>query len=256
MTGSEREQAAVMRRHVEPCMGTVFSFALRGPGADDSAVREVCDWLHWVDEVFSTYSDGSQISRLGRGELATADCAPEVGWILARCAELEQETDGYFSATASGSLDPSGLVKGWAIERASDMLTERGSANHSVNGGGDVQCAGDAADGRPWSIGVTDPFRRDQLVAVVSGTDLAIATSGVAERGEHIVDPHTGLPPGGLASVTVVGTRLAVVDAYATAAFAMGESCVDWLSGLEVRSFVVRSDGTTWASPGFSAVAV
>jgi thiamine biosynthesis lipoprotein len=173
--------------------------------------------------------------------------------ILRRCDELEARTQGYFSAYAADSLDPSGLVKGWAIEQASRMLVEAGAANHSVNGGGDVQCAGSAAPGRPWRIGVVDPADRTRILAVVAGTDLAVATSGTAERGGHVFDPHTRRPAHALASVTVSGRHLETADAYATAAFAMGENATQWLADLpDYRSFVVRSDGSTWASPGFS----
>ncbi len=248
---------AVPVRHVEHCMGTVFTIDVRSPGVPHRAVEEVVAWLHHVDAVFSTYRADSEVSRLGRGELALDSCSSDVRTVLARCAELAAETGGYFSARAGGGLDPSGYVKGWAIERASDLLRAAGSTNHSVNGGGDVQCVGWAAPGRPWRIGVAHPLDRTALAGVVEGApgaDLAIATSGTAERGDHVLDPHTGQPPRGLASVTVVGTRLAAVDAYATAAFAMGTSAVDWLSGRpDLRSQVVHADGRAWSSPGFAA---
>ena len=69
------------------------------------------------------------------------------------------------------------------------MLTAAGSVNHCVNGGGDVQCAGSAAPGQPWRIGITDPLRPDEFAGVVAGIDLAVATSGRAERGAHISSP-------------------------------------------------------------------
>ena len=147
------------QRHVEHAMGTVFSIDVRSPGVDQSAIDSVVRWLHWVDDVFSTYKPASQINRLACGDLAIEDCAPEVREILSRCDELTIETDGYFTAYPFGSLDPSGLVKGWAIQRASEMLTDAGSVNHCVNGGGDVQCAGSAQPGQPWRIGITDPLR-------------------------------------------------------------------------------------------------
>jgi thiamine biosynthesis lipoprotein len=241
-------------RVVEECMGTVVSFDIRAPFVEPAVVADVIGWLHWVDATFSTYRTDSEISRIGRGELTPAGAAPEVRLILDRCAELSEQTDGYFSAFPAGSLDPSGLVKGWAIEQASDRLLAAGAVNHSVNGGGDVQCAGEAAPGRPWRIGVADPADRSRILAVVAGRDLAVATSGSAERGAHLLDPHTGAPPTGLASVTVAGSRLATADAYATAAYAMGPAAPAWLARLAgYRSFVVRADGSTWASPGFAA---
>src|SRR4051794_40751881 len=190
------------RRHVEHVMGTVFSVDLRTPEVPDAALADVVrDW-HWVDEVFSTYREDSQISRLGRGELAVEDCAPEVGQVLSLCADVQILSDGYFSATPRGSLDPSGLVKGWSIERASAALVAAGSRSHAINGGGDVRCLGRPTRETPWRIGIADPLRPGQLVATVSGEDFAVATSGVAERGCHVLDPHTGRAAEGLASLT------------------------------------------------------
>jgi thiamine biosynthesis lipoprotein len=237
---------------VEQCMGTVFSIDLRGPAIDPRVIDDVVSWLHWVDTTFSTYQPDSQISRLGRGELTVADCAPEVGDILDRCERLRRDTDGYFSAFAHGVLDPSGVVKGWAIEQASDRLRRAGSTSHCVNGGGDVQCAGDAGPGQPWRVGIAHPLRPGDLAAVVVGSDLAVATSGTAERGEHVIDPHTSRPPDALASLTLVGRHLTDVDAYATAAFAMGSAARDWVdrtSGIE--GLGVTLDGATWRTDGF-----
>jgi thiamine biosynthesis lipoprotein len=239
-------------RRVVACMGTVFSFDVRPPGVAERAVEDAVSWLGWVDATFSTYRPGSDISRLARGELSLDKCAPEVGEILERCEHLAVETSGFFSMYAGGSLDPSGLVKGWAIERASDILLAAGSTSHCVNGGGDVQCVGDAHPGQPWRVGIAHPLQPGVLAGVAVGTGLAVATSGTAERGAHVLDPHTRRPPDGLASVTIVAPRLARADAYATAAFAMGAAAHDWLEGLpEHHGFVVATDGNTWSTSGW-----
>ncbi len=244
-------------RRVEHCMGTVFSFDVRAPGCDPGVVEEAIAWLHWVDATFSTYQHGSEISRLSRGELALADCAPEVAEVLERCERFEAETGGYFSAYAAGPLDPSGLVKGWAVQHASDLLVAAGSRNHCVNGGGDVHCRGAAGPGgEPWRIGIADPHRPGELAAVVVGTDLAVATSGTAERGIHIHDPHDRSGASALAGVTIVGADLECADVYATAAFAMGLRAPDWIATLsDYRGLVIRADGSRWSSPTFSAEA-
>jgi thiamine biosynthesis lipoprotein len=136
-------------------MGTVFTVDLRPPGAYPVAVEEAVQWLHEVDATFSTYRVDSQINRLARGELDLSSCTPEVVAVLQRCAELEQETGGFFSARPAGTLDPSGYVKGWATQTASDMLVAAGSTNHCVNGGGDVQCA--SASPTPTDPGTSPP---------------------------------------------------------------------------------------------------
>jgi thiamine biosynthesis lipoprotein len=231
------------------CMGTVFTIDVRAPGVDASAVTAATDWLRWVDATFSTYLPQSQISLLNKGDLTLDQCALEVGEVLQRCDELSEETGGYFSARYGPELDPSGYVKGWAIERASDLLSSAGSRRHCVNGGGDVQCVGQPAADRHWRVGIAHPQEPDKVIAAVEGDDLAVATSGITERGNHVIDPHTGEPPDGVVTLTVIGSRLADVDAYATAAFAMGNGARGWLNTMpDIRSFAFCSDGTSWST--------
>ncbi len=236
-------------------MGTVFSFDVRGPvdAADAAdALAQAVAWLHRVDETFSTYRPDSPVSRLGRGEIGLDDCPPEVAEILDMCDLAAQASHGYFTTYPGGRLDPSAMVKGWAIEQASHILRRAGAVNHCVNGGGDVQLAGTAAPGRPWRVGVAHPLRPGDLATLVTGSDLAVATSGTAERGPHILDPHTGRPATELASITLVGASLTMTDAYATAAFAMGGAAEEWVTGLEgVEAFAVTASGGTWHTPGF-----
>lgn len=234
-------------------MGTVFSIAIRDPGEWDDALTDVVAWLHRVDEIFSTYREDSDISRIRRGDLPVAAADPLVREVLSLCDVLRTETDGYFTADLPGGLDPTGLVKGWAIERASTLLLDRGSRNHAINGGGDMQMAGAAARGRPWRVGISDPRDRDRILTTVTGRDFAVATSGTVERGEHIVVPMTQLPARSLASVTVVGRSLTRVDAYATAAFAMGPNALGWMQSKPgYEAVVVTLDGDVRSTPGFA----
>jgi FAD:protein FMN transferase len=238
--------------HVEHCMGTVFTIDVRDDGVWDEAIGEVVAWLHRVDEVFSTYRPASDVSRIRRGALRVEDADPAVAEVLGLCARAEAETGGYFSAHWNGALDPTGLVKGWAIERAAGILHAHGSRNHAVNGGGDVQIAGEVARGEPWRVGISDPHDVTRLVAIVAGRDFAVATSGTAERGEHIVDPHAAAPAGALAAVTVVGGSLTRVDAYATAAFAMGDAAPAWLEAQAgIEALAVLADGRAVPTAGF-----
>jgi len=230
-------------------MGTVFSFDVRGGehSVVQAALEEAIAGLHRVDEVFSTYREHSQISRLARGELTVEDCDAEVAEVLALGAEAERLSEGWFSTTYEGHLDPTGIVKGWAAERAARHLAEAGASGVSVNGGGDVQLHGVPGPHRPWRVGVSDPLRPGALAAVVSaaGTDqLAVATSGTAERGAHIVDPRTGKSAvTDLVAVTVVGPRLTWADAWATAAFAMGSrEALTWLESLpDVEALLITA---------------
>jgi thiamine biosynthesis lipoprotein len=244
------QQRVVHRRHVEAVMGTVVSFDLRS-AAPDHALKDACDWLHTVDAVFSTYRPDSEICRLGRDELRLEDCRPEVAEVLDLCETYRQLSDGYFSVTAHGVLDPSAVVKGWAVEAASAILISAGSHRHAICGGGDIQLAARPAD-PPWQVGIVDPFDTTQVLTVLSITTGAVATSGINQRGSHIFDPKTGRPATDLASVTVVGDHLTHVDALATAGLAMGHHAKEWLSGLpDIEAQAVTADGRQWATRNF-----
>ena len=142
-------------RHAEPVMGTVVSFDVPALAVADGSLEEAVRWLHWVDRIFSPYRPDSDVSLLAAAEVTIDGCAPEVAEVVSACAALRLCSGGYFTAAPGGVFDPSGYVKGWAVERAAAILSAAGSSNHLVNGGGDVQCAG----GRPRSglIGADAP---------------------------------------------------------------------------------------------------
>lgn len=240
-------------KHVEYVMGTAFSIHVVDDGDWSTALDQVVADLHWVEEIFSTYRPQSQLSRLGRRETRLRDCDPAVAEILGLCADVRAVSVGYFTATIGGILDPSGVVKGWAIRRASDTLTAAGATAHAVNGGVDLQLVGGRSGGRPWRVGIAHPLQPGALATVVTGRDIAVATSGCSERGCHIVDPWTGRPPVGLASITVTGPGITLVDAYATAAYAMGAAARDWIETLDgYEAFAVTDDGGCWSTTGFA----
>ncbi|GAA1834479.1 FAD:protein FMN transferase [Actinomadura chokoriensis] len=246
-------------RHVEHVMGTVVTFDIRtcpSPAVTEALARALA-WLHHVDRVFSPYRPDSEITRLADGRLTVGECDPDVADVLRRCERLEHLTGGAFTCRPGGRLDPSGLVKGWAVERASTILHDAGARDHCVNGGGDIQARGEARPGHPWQIGITDPHHRDRLITTVTGHDLAVATSGTAERGAHIIDPRTGRPATALASITLVGRHLTDVDALATSAFAMGATARTWTNAHPcIEALAVTSDGSVWWTRGFKDVAL
>nr|WP_041834268.1 FAD:protein FMN transferase [Actinoplanes sp. N902-109] len=220
-------------------------------------IDDVCAWLHEVDERFSTYKPDSEVSRFRRREIPLESCSPDMRTVLEACAELWRFTDGYFDAYAGGPLDPSGYVKGWSVEIASARLAAAGSANHCLSAGGDVRARGHAANGQPWRIGVRHPWEADKISWVLAVSDGAVATSGTYERGHHVFNPRTGAPARGLRSVTVTGPDLALADAYATAALAMGQSGLKWLAKLVpdgYESAAVTDDGRAFTSPGLPTV--
>ncbi|MGZ4338199.1 MAG: FAD:protein FMN transferase [Gaiellaceae bacterium] len=242
-------------RRVEQIMGLPIVVDVRDDNESGAALEKLFDWLRWVDATFSTYKDDSEISRINRGELRREDAHPHVRYVLERCEELCQETAGYFDMnTPAGSIDPSGLVKGWAVDRAAAILDEAGLHNYAVSAGGDMRVRGRAVPELAWRIGIQHPLDTQQVAAVVeTASELAIATSGAYARGEHIVDPHTGRPPSGILSVTIVGRELATADAYATAAFAMGpELAPHWTARLEgYEAMTILADETVFKTRGF-----
>jgi thiamine biosynthesis lipoprotein len=223
---------------------------VRDAGVD---VEPAFAWLREVDATFSTYREDSEISRLDRGELTVADCRPEVDEVLRRCVALERATGGYFSVRPAGRLDPSGLVKGWAVAGAARRLEAAGAQRFCINAGGDVVARGRPEPDRPWRVGIRHPEAHERLAAVVAVENLAVATSATYERGAHILDPHTGRPPTGLLSVTVVGPDLTTADAYATAAFAMGAGGPAWTATLAgYDTLCITDDHRVLSTPGFA----
>jgi thiamine biosynthesis lipoprotein len=240
---------------VEQLMGTAvrvqIADPLPGPELDRLAAAAF-DWFRAVDARFSTYRADSEVSRVDRGELAVEAASGELRGALATCAQLWRETDGYFDVHAAGRLDPSGYVKGWSVQVASDRLVAAGAGNHCVDAGGDVRVRGRPAGEDAWHVGIRHPFDPLAVAWVLAATDLAVATSGTYERGPHVLDPRRGEPARHLCSVTVTGPDLGRADAYATAAVAMGEAGLAWLAALAGRtgyqSAAVTADGRAFRS--------
>lgn len=245
--------AAGRQVHVEHVMGTVVSIDVRSADSADGAIARAVASLHEADTVFSTYREDSAIRRLDRGELLLVDAPPDVRHVLARCAALKQETGGAFDARARGALDPSAYVKGWAAQRAADLLVLDGFADVCVNAGGDVVARGEAAPGQPWRAGIQHPRDRAAIAAVVALSDLAVATSGTYERGAHLVDPRTGVAPEGVSSVTVTGPDLGRADAYSTAAFALGADAAAFTLSLPTgyEALTITTKDQVFSTPGF-----
>jgi thiamine biosynthesis lipoprotein len=158
-------------------------------------------------------------------------------------------------AVTTEAVDPSGLVKGWSVGRAAQILEAAGARNYCINAGGDIVTRGCPFPALYWRIGIQHPLQRDQLAGVVAVRDRAIATSGAYERGDHIVDPHTSRPPADVLSVTIVGPDLATADAYATAAFAMGRAGPAWTARLAgYEAMTILADQTVLKTMGFPSV--
>ena len=222
-------------------MGTVVSIDVRVPLVAPAAIDATVAWFHDVDRRFSPFKPDSEVSRIIAGELALDDASPDVRAMYTLADEVSERSGGAFDPRGhrqDGAPDPTGVVKGWSVDEAAAMLRLAGARNFQVNAGVDLVAAGEPEPGVPWRIGIRHPDHADRVAAVLLVRDLAVATSGLYERGAHIVDARTGTVPAGLRSLTVVGPTLALADAYATAAFAMGHAGLAWVD----------------AQPGYAAV--
>lgn len=267
MTTAER----LVVRDTAQVMGTVFSFCMTAPaGMRRVEVRRALvaavDELRAIDREFSPFREDSLVARVRRGELRPEAYPPRLAEVIDRCAAMRAATDGWFDAWAvPGGFDPSGLVKGWAIERAAERVAAAGISDFAINGGGDILVRGTAPHGEPWRVGIRNPRDPRSVVMVLAMTGGAVATSGGYERGQHVVNPHTGEPTSGVlsdapspegltvASATVTGPDLGTADAYATALYAAGQPGLSWFPTPDgCEALTVADDLTGTYTQGFA----
>ena len=224
------------------------------PGAETEAPIEAAfGYFREVDARFSPYKQDSELAALNRGDL------PEWAWsapmreVLARAETTRWETRGYFNVRRpDGQLDPSGLVKGWAICNAARTIADMGHADYMVDAGGDMQCAGHNDHGARWRIGIRNPFDARQSIKTLEPGDAGVATSGTSIRGQHIYDPHQGADLGELVSITVIAADIYDADRFATAAFAMGRDGIGFIETTDgLEAYAVDRYGIATMTSGF-----
>ena len=224
-----------MVRRVEHLMGTVVGVDVRQPAPLDvvePALGAFFATLRDIEARFSPFLADSEVSRIADGRLAEGDASQDLRFVLSACDHLTATSGGAFDARRhrpDGRLDPSGFVKGWAIDEAAVHLDDAGLTCYAINAGGDIVVRGVPEPGRGWLVGVQHPWLPDRIAARLEIRGGAVATSGLYERGAHIRDPRSGATPRELASLTVVGPELTWADAYATAAFPMALAGLDWV---------------------------
>jgi thiamine biosynthesis lipoprotein len=234
-------------------MGMPITVEVRDVGATQHHLDAVFAYFAAVDDAFSTYKETSEISRLNRGELAEDQYSAELHEILALSEQTKRETHGYFDIRrGDGSLDPSGIVKGWAIRNAARLLRGARFRDFYVEAGGDIEVAG-TKDGAPWRAGIRNPFNRHENVKILALTNCGVATSGTAVRGQHVYNPHRrDTPLLDVVSVTVVAADVYEADRFATAAFAMGTDgiyFIERMPGLE--AYVIDAAARATYTSGF-----
>lgn len=243
-------------RETRLMMGMPITIEVVG-AADDTLHRLAFDYFDAVDRRFSTYRADSEISRINAGTLVPSDYSAQMLEVFALAEATRWDTDGYFDIRRpDGSLDPSGIVKGWAIRNAANLIREGGAANFFVDAGGDIQCSGKTAEGRDWSIGIRDPFHAEQIVKTIYPRGKGVATSGTYVRGQHIYDPHSpGRVISDLVGLTVIGADVLEADRFATAAFAMGLDGIGFIESVpDLEGYAIDASGIATMTSGFAAL--
>lgn len=237
-------------------MGMPITVDVADTSATTGTLAQVFAYFTSVDERFSTYKKTSEISRINRGELKESAYSGDMKEVFALSEKTKKETAGYFDIrNPQGVLDPSGLVKGWAIFNAAQLLKSHGFKDFYIDAGGDVQAEGRNENGTPWRIGIRDPFNTEDvgIVKIVYLTDCGIATSGNYFRGQHIYNPHEGAEPiNDIVSLSVIGPNVYEADRFATAAFAMGRDGISFIERLPgFEGYAIDREGIATMTSGF-----
>ncbi len=225
----------------------------------DAALDAVFEYFTAIDARFSTYKPQSEIMKINRGELKKNEYSEEMKEIFNLAERTEKDTNGYFSIIRpDGVIDPSGIVKGWAIWNAATLVERMGYENYFIDVGGDIQSKGIDAEGRAWTIGIRNPFDSKEIIKAICPQGRGVATSGTAARGQHIYDPHK--PERAIediVSITVIGPDVYEADRFATAAFAMGENgilFIEQLPGFE--GYQINANAVATMTSGFSQLII
>ena len=235
-------------------MGMPITIEIVSDGVMPNLFDRVFTFFAEVDANYSPFKPESVVARIDSGELDPNDTDDEMQHILWLAGLTEWQTDGYFTVWQNGRFNPSGIVKGWAIYQAADLVRDAGFTDFYIDAGGDVQIYGRNPQAQPWQIGVRSPFDPTQIVKTLSATDCGVATSGFYQRGRHIYNPHAANDPlDEVVSLTVVGPNVFEADRFATAAFAMGRNGINFIEsrpGLE--GYMIDKTGMATMSSGFS----
>jgi FAD:protein FMN transferase len=220
---------------------------------------DVYDFFTNIDNRFSPYKPASELSEYNRGDIATTGLSSEMREVLAIAHRTKTETNGYFDLKRpDGLLDPSGIVKGWAVRKAARIIQAFGVQNFYVDAGGDIQTGGKNRNGEDWIVGIRNPFSEHEIIKAVKITECGIATSGTYMRGQHIYNPH--LPKkqiDDIVSLTIIGPDVLEADRFATAAFAMGNWGIYFIEELPgIEGYIINSSGVATQTSGFGKFVV
>lgn len=233
-------------KKVENIMGMPITIEISKSANGKSAnqdIEEVFDYFRKIDELYSPFKKSSQVGRFNRG----GKISGEMDFLIKLAEKTRKETNGYFDIRKKdGTIDPSGIVKGWSIREASDILRKKGYKKFFVDAGGDSEIVGN------FKWGIRNPFNIDQIVKVLNLENCGIATSGTYERGQHVWDP-VGKKDQilDIVSLTVIGKNIYEADRFATAAFAMGKPGINFIEDLPgFEGYMIDKNGIATETSG------
>ncbi len=247
-----RDAAASARPYVFETMGTVVSLRTNHTLPSAAAAAVVAAFAG-LDARFSLYRPGSEADLVARRELAVKDASPAYKAAYELALDWREKSEGAFTPhRPDGVIDLSGVVKALGIQAAAAALVAQGVLGWCLNAGGDVLVEGTQPDGTPWVVGIVDPDDRTTLWTQYSTlAKPAVATSGIAERGEHVWrmaadDTFT--------QVTVAAADIVTADVWATAILAGGIGTLELAQRTDdLDVLAATADGRVWASPVFLA---
>jgi thiamine biosynthesis lipoprotein len=211
---------------------------------DKKLFLKIFDFFRQIDKKFSPYKPNSEVTLINKKRLTVNQASLEMRKILKLASQTHQQTHGYFDIYKNGQLDPSGIVKGWAILEAAKLLKKSGQRNFYIEAGGDIQLSGKNRRGEKWKVGIKNPFSQTEIVKVLNLNTEGVATSGIYERGEHIYNPKDQVITGDIVSLTVVSHNIYEADRFATAAFAMGEAGISFINSQKgLEAYAIRKNG-------------
>lgn len=218
-----------------------------------SAIKALQLRLKEIDETYSPFKKTSVISRLNRHKVNQNDLSKEVKIVLRYCQETKKLTNGYFDIKKpDGQIDPCGLIKGWAILDASNILKKLGFKNFMLEIAGDIQTSGSPENESKWAVGIRNPFDINEVVKIVYLSGEGIATSGTYMQGKHIYNPKKNQMANEIVSLTVIGPNIYEADRFATAAFAMGKSGIKFIESYpSLEGYAISHDSVATFTSSF-----
>lgn len=240
-------------KRIKNLMGMPITIEIVDKNALKKDFEDIFSFFKSIDKRFSTYKKNSEISAINNGRLKIDKISSEMKEVFRLSEQTKHETNGFFDIEKNGNFDPSGLVKGWAVLKAANLLLKKGFKNFYIDAGGDVQAFGKNKNGKLWKIGIKNPFNQNEIVKVVQIKNEGLATSGIYIRGSHIYNPKSNKKPEDeIISLTVIGPDIYEADRFATAAFAMGKSGINFIDGLKrFEGYMIDINGIATLTRGF-----